>query len=140
MTIDGRVCIIELLDTYYEGDLSTQEAYFRQTEGFMIAFSITSKESFYVALGLRKRIRKETGIERLCSPTVLVGTKCDLYQQREVTQDEAQHLAMDWNCPYLETSALQRTNIEETICEMVREIRKMSDDKYTKRGGGCALL
>uniref|UniRef100_A0A6B2LL03 Uncharacterized protein n=1 Tax=Arcella intermedia TaxID=1963864 RepID=A0A6B2LL03_9EUKA len=140
MTIDGRICIIEFLDTCYEGEWSMQGLYFRQAEGFIIAFSITSRASFEVALELRERIRNERGTDNPSPPTVLCGTKCDLHHQREVTQEEAQQLAMDWNCPYLETSSLQRINIEETICEIVREIRKVSNEKYTKRGGGCAIL
>lgn len=58
---------------------------------------------------------------------VLVGCKCDLTAQREVTTMDGETLAARWGCPFLEVSAKTRINIDEMFYTMVREIRS---EKY----------
>ena len=44
-------------------------------------------------------------------PMILVGNKCDVYDEREVSQDEGQQMADRWHCPFYETSAKTRHNV-----------------------------
>lgn len=55
---------------------------------------------------------------------VLCGNKCDLEPDRQVTTGEGQELAKSFNCPFFESSAKTRINVEESFYELVREIRK----------------
>ena len=57
-------------------------------------------------------------------PMILVGNKCDLEEERDVTTSEGKELAKLFNCPFFETSAKARINVEEVFYESVREIRK----------------
>lgn len=55
-------------------------------------------------------------------PMVLVGNKIDLEEQRQVSTREGVELARSFACPFFETSAKSRINVEEAFYECVREI------------------
>lgn len=59
-------------------------------------------------------------------------------------------MAKEFNCPFFETSAALRHNVEEVFCEIVRCIRSKENEDYLAkkraergergRGGGLASL
>jgi len=71
-----------------------------------------------------------------------------LEHERQVTTMEGQELARNFSCPFLETSAKSRVNVEESFYQLVREIRKeLKGDQYAqsqkgkKKGGkNCTVL
>ena len=48
-------------------------------------------------------------------PIILVGNKCDLTDQRKVSEDMARDCARQWNAPYIETSAKTRHNVQKVF-------------------------
>jgi GTPase KRas protein len=76
----------------------------------------------------------------------LVGNKCDLEAERQVTTGEGQDLAKSFGCPFFESSAKTRINVEESFFSLVREIRKdLNKDTPGKKSGkrklpNCRLL
>ncbi|OXA43464.1 Ras-related protein Rap-2a [Folsomia candida] len=46
----------------------------------------------------------------------------DLEHQREVSKHEGAALAQLWGCSFIETSAKQRTNVNDVFAEVVREM------------------
>ncbi len=42
---------------------------------------------------------------------VLVGNKCDLETEREVSTEQGKKLAIEWGCPFMEVSAKERVSI-----------------------------
>jgi len=46
---------------------------------------------------------------------MLIGNKNDLADKRQVTVEEASKFAEDNDMPYLETSAMQSTNVEKAF-------------------------
>ena len=68
--------------------------------------------------------------------------KSDLESHREVSKGEGDVLAKEWQCPFFETSAKDRVNIDETFHELVRRMKRfqsaMTADKGKgkKKGGG----
>ncbi len=57
-------------------------------------------------------------------PIVLVGNKSDLTDQRRVSREQATALAERFNLSYMETSALNATNVEEAFVLLVTSIYK----------------
>jgi GTPase KRas protein len=77
------------------------------------------------------RVKEGDGVAEV--PLVLVGNKIDLPDSRVVSTEEGQELAKKLNCPFLEASAKQRVNVDESFYQVVREIRRIS----AKTGGGA---
>ena len=76
-------------------------------------------------------------------PLILVGSKCDL-DNREVPKGEGQDLAQKWNCPFFETSAKTRTNVDEVFTELVRIVKaskkKVEPSNDNTDSSGCCLI
>jgi len=49
---------------------------------------------------------------------VLVGNKIDKVSERKVSKEEGEELAKHYNIPYIETSAKQNMNVEESFITM----------------------
>ena len=54
---------------------------------------------------------------------ILVGNKCDLDSERKVSFQEGKEFADQMNIKFLETSAKQKSNVEEAFTVMTREIK-----------------
>ena len=50
-------------------------------------------------------------------PLILVGNKCDMSAKREVEKTEAENLAKQMGCEFLETSAKTCINVEQGAVE-----------------------
>ena len=53
---------------------------------------------------------------------ILVGNKCDLEDNREVTIDEGKALAESYGIEFIESSAKDTININDTFIKMAKEI------------------
>lgn len=49
---------------------------------------------------------------------------------------EGRDLAKGFHCPFMETSAKKRTNVDETFFALVREIRKFNNEGQSLNGDG----
>lgn len=56
---------------------------------------------------------------------ILVGHKCDLESQRQVTREEAEELAATCGMEYIETSAKEATNVEESFTALTKDIYEL---------------
>ena len=46
-------------------------------------------------------------------PFLLVGNKADLEEKRQISVEEANNRAQQWDVPYVETSAKTRANVDK---------------------------
>ena len=100
-------------------------------------YSITSRSSFDEAASIYDQLLRVRDLNRgeLCC--VLVGNKCDLEDQREVSTKEGADLAAEFQCAFFETSAKVRHNVEESIYEVCRGVQRDSIEiKLVLVGGG----
>ena len=91
-------------------------------QGFILVYSITSRASFKELSIIRERITRLR--DEIYFPMVVAANKCDLETARTVTTTEGQELAKSIDCPFFETSAQDKINVEESFYQLVREIRK----------------
>ncbi|KAI1303155.1 Ras-related protein Rap-2a [Halotydeus destructor] len=120
--VDGSPCVLEILDTAgTEQFASMRDLYIKNGQGFVVVYSITSHQTFQDVRSMKDQIiRVKGGNERV--PILLVGNKVDLESQREVSTVEGMSLAQAWGCPFVETSAKNRCNVNEVFAEVVREM------------------
>merc|ERR1719433_540080 len=122
--IDGKTSVLDILDTAGQDEFaSMQEHWIQEGSGFLLVYSIVKKQTLNELKELRKKILQ---IKETWPPVVLAGNKVDLRDDKEntqVTKQEGEELAKEWNVPFLETSAKTKINDSECFIEVVREIR-----------------
>ena len=60
---------------------------------------------------------------------MLVGNKCDMTLEREVSKADGAALARQYGCDFIETSAKTTQNVERLFINIVRSLRQISDTK-----------
>lgn len=121
--IDDEVALLDVLDTAGQEEYAAmREQYMRTGEGFLLVYSIDSKQSFDEIKTFQQQILRVKDKDYF--PIIIVGNKCDLEQDRVVSKEEGMALARSFGCKFMETSAKARINVESAFYELVREIRK----------------
>eukprot|EP00753_Platysulcus_tardus_P017373 PLAT6387.1.p2 GENE.PLAT6387.1~~PLAT6387.1.p2 ORF type:complete len:190 (+),score=108.44 PLAT6387.1:73-642(+) len=139
VVIDESTALLDILDTAGQEEYSAmQDQWMREGKGFLLAYSITSKSTFEEISTFKDKILRAKDADEV--PMVLVGNKCDMQKEREVTYEDGKKLADEWGCPFMETSAKEKINNEECFFQLVREIRNMEVPKPTSSGRRCVLL
>ncbi|WFD30871.1 RAS1 protein [Malassezia sp. CBS 17886] len=130
--IDGEVALLDVLDTAGQEEYSAmREQYMRTGEGFLLVYSITSRNSFEeIATFLQQVLRVK---DKDYFPVVIVANKCDLESERQVSTSEGYTMARQFGCPFVETSAKQRVNVDEAFNDLVREIRRYNKEQASAR-------
>eukprot|EP01087_Luapelamoeba_hula_P024193 TRINITY_DN9117_c0_g1_i1.p1 TRINITY_DN9117_c0_g1~~TRINITY_DN9117_c0_g1_i1.p1 ORF type:complete len:176 (+),score=15.45 TRINITY_DN9117_c0_g1_i1:65-529(+) len=124
-TVDEETCLIDILDTVAPEEPSyMRHAYMRTGHGFVCCYSITSRASFEGVSAFRDQILQARNGIPFNVIMVLVGTKCDLESERQVSQCEGADLAESFGCLFMETSAKSRVNVELVFHELVRAINR----------------
>ncbi|RYP48131.1 hypothetical protein DL768_005928 [Monosporascus sp. mg162] len=121
--IDDEVALLDVLDTAGQEEYSAmREQYMRTGEGFLLVYSITSRQSFEEITTFQQQILRVKDKDYF--PMVVVGNKCDLESEREVPRSEGEALAKTFGCKFIETSAKSRINVDKAFYDIVREIRR----------------
>ncbi|KAF9553596.1 Ras GTPase [Lunasporangiospora selenospora] len=111
-----------------------REQYMRTGEGFLLVYSITSRNSFEEISTFYQQILRVK--DKDFFPIILVANKCDLEHERQVPTHEGRELAKQFNSRLIETSAKQRINVDESFYNLVREIRRFNKETHSQSQGG----
>jgi len=121
--IGEEVVFLDVLDTAgSEEYCAMREERMRTGEGFLLVYSITSRNSFSEINALYQQILRMN--YQVDVPTIIVANKCDLEYERQVGVNEGRDLAKHLGCKLIETSAKVRHNVDEAFSSLIREIRK----------------
>jgi GTPase KRas protein len=95
--IDDEVALLDVLDTAGQEEYSAmREQYMRTGEGFLLVYSITSKQSFDEITTFQQQILRVKDKDYF--PMVVVGNKCDLEGEREVSRQGTSSLRSHGLC------------------------------------------
>ncbi|XP_057978712.1 ras-related protein RABA4c [Malania oleifera] len=144
LVIDHKTVKAQIWDTAgQERYRAVTSAYYRGAVGAMLVYDITKRQSFdHVARWLEElRGHADKNIV-----IMLVGNKSDLGTLRAVPTEDAKEFAQGENLFFIETSALEATNIETAFLTVLTEIYRIVSKKAlvandeTETAGGSALL
>ena len=82
-------------------------------QSFIFVYSVTSKSSFEGIRTFYQQVQRVKERSEKVPVGILIGNKIDLESEREVSTEEGENLGFELNLPFLETSALNNTNVEE---------------------------
>ena len=104
---------------------SITKSFFRNTNGILFVYDITSRRSFQsVKDWIKDSEMHDSGFEK-----ILVGNKIDLEPKREVQTDELKEYGLKKKIDIIETSAKERINIDEAFKKIVDLILGNKDEK-----------
>ncbi|XP_024363882.1 ras-related protein RABA5c [Physcomitrium patens] len=127
MEIDGKEIKAQIWDTAgQERFRAVTSAYYRGAVGALIVYDISRKGTFdNVGRWLDElRVHSDASVV-----VMLVGNKCDLDNIREVSQEEATLLAQNEKMSFIETSAMDATNVTNAFQSVVKEIYRVVSKK-----------
>jgi Ras-related protein Rab-11A len=107
-------------------------AYYRGAVGVILCFDLTKHISF-------ENIIKENGwfneANTNCSNPkyILVGTKSDLTHLKDTNKTKIEEFIHFNSIPYIETSALDNTNIDKMMRNLVKEIYESNKSESSKK-------
>eukprot|EP00948_MAST-09A_sp_MAST-9A-sp1_P001557 g1557.t1 len=139
--IDGKLALLDILDTAGQEEYgSMQDQWMREGKGFLLLYDTTQESSFHEVARFKDKLCREKDQELEDIPIVLVGTKSDLKDAREVSFESGMALAKSWNKPFFETSAKDDVcawsaqesdvgTVEKVFFECVREMRRKNEEK-----------
>lgn len=96
--IDEEVALLDVLDTAGQEEYSAmREQYMRTGEGFLLIYSITSRQSFEEIMTFQQQILRVKDKDYF--PIIVVGNKCDLDAERQVSKQgmENMYIACDFS-------------------------------------------
>ena len=125
--------MVEILDTAGQEDFSVlREQQLRGGDGFVLAYSATSPQSFRAVRDFHDQALHHAGA---ASVFVVAATKCDLDDERAITADEGRDLAHALGAAFFETSARTNTGVAAPFVELTRRIREQRGDGATSSDG-----
>lgn len=116
----------EIILVLHDLDYTTRKNY--DFNAIILVFDLTRRETFEKLPDIYDEIKQ---IFRNTKSVVLAGNKCDLNQKREVSEKEAQLFAIYNDLYYIETSAMNCTNVEELFMIVGLKItRNLEEDPH----------
>ncbi|KAJ0262540.1 Ras-related protein RABA5c [Hirschfeldia incana] len=134
MVIDGKEVKAQIWDTAgQERFRAVTSAYYRGAVGALVVYDITRSSTFEnVGRWLDElNTHSDTTVAKM-----LIGNKCDLESIRAVSVEEGKGLAESQGLFFMETSALDSTNVKTAFEMVIREIysnisrKQLNSDSY----------
>ncbi|KAG5746418.1 hypothetical protein H9Q70_010887 [Fusarium xylarioides] len=122
--IDNEVALINVTDTTGQEEYSYSTIVHqsgRVISGFMLVYSVTSRQSFEEITAFYHEILRDKDKDRF--PMVIVGNQCFRESPREVTTQEGEALARELGCTFVEVDAKSRDEVDAAFFELVWEVR-----------------
>jgi len=99
--------------------------YYKGANGIILIYDVTNRQTFDNVKGWISQIREEANQNVLI---YIVGNKIDMKEERKVLKEDGEKLAGEYCFPFVETSAKEGININETFEDLVEKI----DSVYSK--------
>ena len=113
LNINDKKIKMQIWDTAGQERFRTVVAtYFRGAHGILLLYDVTNKDSFKNLENWLIEIEKNAQEKVL---KILIGNKCDLTDDREISTEEGKAFALRNGMEFMETSAKMNTNVTEAF-------------------------
>ncbi|CAN1278261.1 Ras-related protein RABA4d [Linum perenne] len=127
LSIDNKTVKAQIWDTAgQERYRAVTSAYYRGAVGAMLVYDMTKRQSFD---HMQRWLEELRGHADKNIVIMLIGNKSDLGSLRAVPQEDAQEFAQRENLFFMETSALESTNVETAFLTVLTEIYRIISKK-----------
>ncbi|XP_073132040.1 ras-related protein RABA4d [Henckelia pumila] len=127
LVIDNKTVKAQIWDTAgQERYRAVTSAYYRGAVGAMLVYDMTKRQSFDHMARWLEELRGHADKNIVI---MLIGNKCDLGTLRAVPTEDAQEFAERENLYFMETSALEATNVESAFMTILTEIYRIISKK-----------
>jgi len=115
--VDDQVVLLDILDTAGQEELSgMREQYMRCGQGFLLVYSVADRESFLRLAAMYRQVARVKDCTGAALPVVIVASKADVADtDRAVSELEGRAFAQSLGCPFIETSARCRKNVDRAF-------------------------
>ena len=128
--IDNHKIKAQIWDTAgQERYRSITSAYYKGAKGCLIVYDITRKATFE---SVDRWLADVKGSSDNKLSIILLGNKCDNESERKVSKEEGEEKAKYHNVAFLETSALNGTNIEKAFQELINDVYHNNKGDFKK--------
>ena len=125
ITLDNIEYKLNIWDTAgQERFKAITKSFFKGADGIIFVYDITKKSTFTNIKNWFQDAESKTNDFK----SIIVGNKIDLNDERTVTPEEGQNFANKKNCPFFESSAKDKINIDEIFLTLLKEILKNKKD------------
>ncbi|KAI3515648.1 hypothetical protein L1887_14549 [Cichorium endivia] len=132
LNVDGKVIKAQIWDTAgQERYRAITSAYYRGAVGALLVYDVTRRSTFENIERWLKELRDHTDPNIV---VMLIGNKSDLRHLLAVTTDDGKTLAEAESLYFMETSALEATNVENAFSEVITQIYKIVSKKAVEGG------
>ncbi|KAK6232256.1 hypothetical protein SCA6_002329 [Theobroma cacao] len=125
LAIDHKTVKAQIWDTAGQ-ERAVTSAYYRGAVGAMLVYDMTKRQSFDHMARWLEELRGHADKNIVI---MLIGNKCDLGSLRAVPTEDAQEFAQRENLFFMETSALESTNVETAFLTVLTEIYRIISKK-----------
>ena len=120
--IEGHAIKAQIWDTAgQERYKAITSAYYKGAKGAFVVYDITRKGSFE---SIDKWVNDLTGTADKKITIVIIGNKCDLEDQRQITKEQGEEKASKLEAAFLETSAFSGENLDKAFEMMMNQVYK----------------
>ncbi|CAI9299769.1 unnamed protein product [Lactuca saligna] len=138
LNVDGKVIKAQIWDTAgQERYRAITSAYYRGAVGALLVYDVTRRATFENIERWLKELRDHTDPNIV---VMLIGNKSDLRHLLAVSTDEGKTLAEAESLCFMETSALEATNVENAFSEVITQIYRIVSKKAVEAGGDAGSV
>ena len=131
--VDGKVVKAQIWDTAgQERYRAITSAYYRGAVGALLVYDVTKHTSYENVERWLKELKDQADSNVVI---MLVGNKCDLRHLQAVPTEEAEQFAEQQSLSFIETSALDSTNVETAFQNIITEIYHIVIQKMANNDG-----
>ena len=126
--LNGKGYKIQIWDTAGQEEFrSITRTYYKNSVCAIVVYDITRRETFDNVLAWIEDCKNNSPKTVFI---VLVGNKCDLEDDRQVTTEEGEEFATKYGLLFLETSAKTKKNVNEIFLKSLEFISKRIEKNY----------